>query len=105
MISYWIVSSCLSNCTRFRSPTDDHFTNRYEVACFTFPTKGQHIVCSSGWLFLIHPLVYSTFDFHAILDLWSILDVWAIKDLLYGIKHQSTICILAGQSPYPELAR
>ena len=30
---------------------------------------------------------------------------WSIKDLLYGIKHQSMICVLAGQSPYPERAR
>ena len=28
---------------------------------------------------------------------------WSIKDLLYGIKHM--ICVLAGQSPYPEQAR
>ena len=27
---------------------------------------------------------------------------WSIKDLLYGKKHQSMICGLAGQSPYPE---
>ena len=27
---------------------------------------------------------------------------WSIKDLLYGKKHQSMICILAEQSPYPE---
>ena len=30
---------------------------------------------------------------------------WSIKDLLFGIKHQSMICVLAGQSPYPERAR
>ena len=30
---------------------------------------------------------------------------WSIKDLLYGIKHQSMICVLAGQSPYPERVR
>ena len=30
---------------------------------------------------------------------------WSIKDLLYGIKHQSMISVLAGQSPYPERAR
>ena len=24
---------------------------------------------------------------------------WSIKDLLYGIKHQSMFCILAGQKP------
>ena len=30
---------------------------------------------------------------------------WSIKDLLYGIKHQSMICVFAGQSPYPERAR
>ena len=29
---------------------------------------------------------------------------WSIKDLLYGVKHQSMICVLAGQSPYPERA-
>ena len=29
---------------------------------------------------------------------------WSIKDLFYGIKHQSMICVLAGQSPYPERA-
>ena len=27
---------------------------------------------------------------------------WSIKDLLYGIKHQRMICVLEGQSPYPE---
>ena len=27
------------------------------------------------------------------------------KDLLYGIKHQRKICVLAGQCPYPERAR
>ena len=30
---------------------------------------------------------------------------WSIKDLLYGKKHQSMICILAGLSPYPERGR
>ena len=30
---------------------------------------------------------------------------WSIKDLLYAIKHQNIICVLAGQSPYPERAR
>ena len=30
---------------------------------------------------------------------------WSIKDLLYGMKDQSMICVLAGQSPYPEWAR
>ena len=29
----------------------------------------------------------------------------SIKDLLYGIKHQRMICVLAGKSPYPERAR
>ena len=29
---------------------------------------------------------------------------WSIKDLLYGKKHQSMICILVGQSPYPKRA-
>ena len=33
------------------------------------------------------------------------MQAWSIKDLLYGKKHQSMICILAGQSPYPERAR
>ena len=30
---------------------------------------------------------------------------WSIKDLLYGKKHQSMICVLAGQSLNPERAR
>ena len=30
---------------------------------------------------------------------------WSIKDLLQGKKYQSMICILAGQSLYPEQAR
>ena len=30
---------------------------------------------------------------------------WSTKDLLYGIKHQSMVCVLAGQSSYPERAR
>ena len=29
----------------------------------------------------------------------------SIKDLLYRIKHQRMICVLAGKSPYPERAR
>ena len=34
--------------------------------------------------------------------------LWTETDrasLGYGIKHQSMICVLAGQSPYPERAR
>ena len=30
---------------------------------------------------------------------------WSLKDLLYGIKHRNMICVLAGQSPYPERAK
>ena len=30
---------------------------------------------------------------------------WSLKDLLYGIKHQRMICVLAGQSLYHERAR
>ena len=35
----------------------------------------------------------------------SHLDRGSIKDLLYWIKHQIMICVLAGQSPYPKRAR